>query len=744
VKRIAIILLASSSLWTQAAFAQAAPAEPAPAPAADTGMADIVVTAQKREEKLLDVPIAISVIGGGTAQTQGVVSSRDLGIVTPGLVSGQAGYTFQPSIRGISSTGTSAGDEANVALYVDGVYYAAQGSTAFNLANIDRVEVLKGPQGTLFGRNATGGAIRVVTSDPSQRTEFRAVGSLGLDGAKSKEISVYGNTAITDTLAANLTGYYYDDDGYLKNADPNYDGKKQGSLRTYTLRGKLLFTPTDRLRIVAEGDYGKSRSGVELTTTFIDNINGFKNVVGVIPAPGKFQVSTNEQNYDRGTNYGGYINAQYDLGKVVITSITADRVSKIGVSLDNDRTNLPINRNVYQVNTKTFSEELNFASHFGGPFEAIGGLYYFHSNAGNPFFNSLAATLSPVNAAGMRTITKPIALASSIRDFVKDDSYAAFGEGTYHFTDKLSIVAGLRYNYEKKRATTSNLLVPGSPVVDDSGHWSNVSYRATLNYKPNSDILLYFTKSTGFKSGVINAAAYTYPKPHDRVKPEKVDAYEIGLKAKAGPLSLSTSAFYYKYKDIQLTVNNSLSAAAGVVGINILQNAAQAKIGGFDADLSGKISQHFSANLGFSWLPEAKYSSFPAGIHYVTAPGGLGAVAVASDISGSRILRSPKTTVNAGLVYQTDVARGNLRVSGNYFHSSSLYLVVGEGSEQPAYSQVNFEVSWTDPSKHYTVGVWGRNATNQAYFISGLANTGGFSAVWAKPREIGLRLGVNY
>jgi iron complex outermembrane receptor protein len=731
-------------LGSTALVAGTAQAQQAAAPAGDS-VAEVVVTAQRREERLLDVPIAVSVIGGEAAQTAGVVSTRDLSMVTPGLVSGQAGYTFQPSIRGISSTGTSAGDEANVALYVDNVYYAAIGATAFNLANIDRIEVLKGPQGTLFGRNATGGAIRVVTSNPSQDPEFRALLSAGLGGAKSREVSLYGNAPINDQLALGLTGYYYNDDGYLKNADPNFQGAKQGALESYLVRGKLLWTPAENLKIVFEADYGQSISGVELTTTFINNINGFKNVVGVLPALGKREVSTNEQNLDKSVGYGGYLNIQYDTEHYTVTSLTATRTANIRVNLDNDRTNLPLNRNVFRTDTLTFSQELNVASHYDGPFDFIAGLFYFRSDAGNPFFNSYGATISPVRPDGTRVVTAPISLRTSIYDNIEDEAYAAFGEGTYKFNDQFSAVLGLRYNIETKDAITTNRLAPTSPAVSDGGRWTNLSYRATLNYKPNNDTLLYATTSSGFKSGVINASAYTYPNPHDRVRPEKVTAYELGYKSRMfGWLNVAASAFHYDYKDIQLTVNNALSASVGTVGVNILQNAAKAKITGADLELSGRIDEHWSGQVGVSWLPQAKYNDFGGGIFYVPAAGGLGAVATAADLSGTRILRSPKTTFNLGLNYDTDLPVGHLRLSGNYFYSDDFYLVVGQGSRQPAYSLVNFEAAWTDPSERYTVALWGRNLGNEAYFISGLANTGGFSAVWGKPREIGVRLKVGF
>jgi iron complex outermembrane receptor protein len=745
-----LVLFASCALvpgisWAQAAGAPVLPpARPSPATQPGDAVSEVVVTAQRRSERLLDVPISITVIGGPAAVAAGVVNTRDLALVTPGLVGGQTGYVFQPSIRGISSTGTGAGDEANVATYVDNVYIAAGGVTAFNLANIDHIEILKGPQGTLFGRNATGGAIRVVTSNPSFDPQMNATISGGVTKPFSREVSVYGTGKIAENLAGSLAGYYYDDNGYLKNADPNFAGPRQGSLTSYIVRGKLLYTPTDRLKIVVEGDYGQSKSGVELTTTFAGNVNGFKNVVGVLPALGDREVSTNEQNYLKGLSWGAYVNVEYRLDDFTLSSITAVRTGNVGESLDSDRTNLPLNRTVFKADVKTFSQEFNITTNFTGPFNFIAGAYYFHEEASNPFISTNAALLSPV-VGGVRTITRPLQLATSIFDSLKTNSYSAFGEATYRFNEKLSVVGGLRYSVDYKSADSFNLLVANSPPVDDSNHWGNVSYRATVNYKPTPDSLIYLTNSTGFKSGNINAPSYPFPNHHDQVSPETVTAYEIGYKARLFEgVDFSASAFHYDYKNIQLTVNNALSAAVGTVGINILQNAAVAKITGADFELTGRINAHWSGQLGVSWLPQAEYSNFQGGIHFTPAPGGLGAVAVATDLSGTRTLRSPEATLNAGLNYQTVLAGGKLRVSGNYFRTGTTYLAIGQAIKQPGYDILGGEVGWTDPSGRYTLSAWGRNLGDTAYFISGNANTGGFGAVWSKPREVGLRLRVEY
>ncbi len=734
IRRVQILLmLASTALAPGVAWAQT-----------PSTVEEVVVTAQRRTERLVDVPIAISVVGGQSAQSAGVVSTRDLPLVTPGLIAGQTGFAFLPSIRGISSTGTGAGDEANVAVYVDGVYVAQNKVTAFNLADIERIEVLKGPQGTLFGRNATGGAIRVVTSNPSFDPTFKAMASAGFSKPKSRELSLYGSAGLGETLAASLTGYIYDDSGYLTNSDPAFSGDRQGSLQSYIVRGKLLYAPTDALKVIGAIDYSQSISGVELTTTFVNNVSAFKNVVGVIPALGEREVGTNEQNYNKGLSWGASLHIEHKSDHYTVSSISALREGGVRISLDNDRTRLTTNRTQQKVESRAYSQELNLASTLPGPLNFIAGVYLFHQDAGDPYANVNAATIGPV-VNGVRTVTGPLLLTSSITDTLKTTSYSAFGEATYAFSDRLSLVGGLRYSIDYKTARSSNLLNRASPEVTTKNHWDNVSYRLTAKYKPTPDSLLYASNSTGFKSGNINAPTYPFPNPHDQVLPETVTAYEVGYKTRLlDGLELSASAFHYDYKNIQLTTNNALSAAAGRVGINILQNAAKAKISGADAELIGQLDEHWGWRLGASWLPKAEYADFKTGLHFEPAAGGLGAVSVSSDLSGSRILRSPKMTVNAGVNYRTELAGGELSLSTNYYRTTRLFLAVGEAIEQPSYDIVGAEGGWTDPSGRYTFSVWGRNLTDAAYFLSGNVNTGGFAAVWAKPREIGVRLHAQY
>lgn len=736
-----LLLVASTMLMPAVATAQDAQTAAENDPGA---IQEVVVTAQRREERLLDVPIAISVIGGTEALAAGVVNTRELAYVTPGLIGGQTGFAFLPSIRGISSTGTGAGDEANVATYVDNVYIATSTITAFNLANVDQIEVLKGPQGTLFGRNATGGAIRVITSDPTFGTAFKATVSGGFTKPDSREVSVYGSTGLSGTVAASLDVYYYDDNGYLKNADPNFSGERQGSLYSSLIRGKLLFQPTDRVKIVGEADYGQTISGVELTTAFVNNVNQFKNVVGVIFATQPREVATNEQNFDKASNHGAYINAAYEADAFTINSISAARQSNLSISLDNDRNNLTTNRTMQRNNVRTYSQELNFTSDFSGPLNFVAGAYFFDEDATNPVINIYAARISPV-VDGVRTVTGPLALTSSTYAYLKTKSYSAFGEMTYKFNDQVSVVGGVRYSIDYKKAFSTNLLVANGPSVTTSNNWDNVSYRLTANYKPTTDSLIYLTHSTGFKSGNINAPTFPFPAQHDQVLPETVSAFELGYKARLlESLDLAASAYHYDYKNIQITTNNALSAAAGRVGINILQNAARGDITGADAELKGRVDDNWSWQLGLSWLPTAKYAEFTNGLYFAPAAGGLGAVATAGDLSGTRILRSPKLTVNAGVNFQTEVAGGELMMSTNYYRTSGMFLTVGPAVRQPSYNILAAEIGWTDPSEHYNISLWGRNLTDAVYYVSANVNAGGFAAVWGKPREVGARLRIQY
>jgi len=734
IRVLAFLWLASSALTPAAAFAQA------PRGAAEAGtteVGEIVVTAQRREERLLDVPIAITAASQEQLVASGVLSTRDLTTLAPGLNAATQGLAFQPSIRGIGTTSTVLGDETNVAVYIDNVYIPFQAGNAFGLKNVERIEVLKGPQGTLFGRNATGGAIRIVTADPS----FEPTGVISADYGfklRSKEVNAYASAGLNEKMALGVSAYVYDDKGYVRNLGPI--GGKVSDARQATVRAKLLITPSEDLRIIAGADYTNSRSSAAFSTTIQDGVNSFKNVVGAITPPDyrvdPYTVALSFDPYVKTLSAGGYLSIKYDLPQHTITSISAYRQYRLKFYLDSDRTQLNLTQFYGFQNTKVATQEFDLASNFEGPINYVAGLFLYKSDGYAPKTLNFAAPIG-VAVNGQRPVIGPPINNANTMGFATGKSVAGFGEVTWNVSDALSVIGGYRYTWEKKDATARNALTNVQFSAEDT--WKNSSVRATVQYKFNEESNIYATYSTGFKSGIFNAGAVS--NPLQRADPEKVTAYEIGLKARAGVFTILTSAFHYKYDNIQLQTNNILNPAAGTT---ILQNAAVAKIEGADLQVTARVAGGLSAQLGVSWLPTARYTRFIGGLNFISNPGGLGASFVPTDLSGTRMIRTPETTVNLGLNYKTEVAGGLLAASGNYFWSNEFFWIPGGAVRQNSYNTLNARLAWTTPDDRYTVSLWGRNLTKEVYWLQAAGNTGGFSGSYAQPREIGVGLEASF
>ncbi|MFZ4603366.1 MAG: TonB-dependent receptor [Caulobacterales bacterium] len=694
---------------------------------------EIVVTAQKREERLLDVPISITAATAAQLEQSGIVSTRDLTALAPGLNAATQGFAFQPSIRGVGTTSTTLGDETNVSLYIDNVYIPFQAGNAFNLKNIQRIEVLKGPQGTLFGRNATGGAIRIVTADPS----FDPGGVISVDyGTKlrSTEVNGYVTAPLSDNLAVALSAYTYDDEGYVRNIGPR--GGKVADSEQVTLRGKILFKPSDRLKVVVSADHTNNISSASFSTTIQNGVQAFKTLAGAIVPPDKridpYTVALTFDPYVKSLSSGGSVNVQWDMASHTLTSISAYRDFHLKAYLDSDRTNLDAAQFWIFQNTKVFTQEFDLASNFKGPVNYVAGLYYYDSKAEAPKTLNFAAPAAVVG--GVRQLTGGLVNNANTQGGMDARSWAAFGELTWQATDKLSVIGGYRYTWEKKEAFARNALSGVRFSGEDD--WTNSSLRITGKYQIAPTTNVYATYSTGFKSGTFNATAVT--NPLQKVNPEEVKAYEVGLKSRVGQMTILASAFSYDYNDIQLQVNNILNPVAGTT---ILQNAARAKIEGADLQIGADLTENFSAQLGVSWLPTARYDQFVGGLNFIPNAGGIGATPVATNLSGTRMIRTPETTFDFGLTYSGQFQGGALKASAKYFWSDSFIWVPGGAVKQEAYDTLNARVAWTTPDDRYTLSLWGRNLGEEVYWLQAGANSGGFSGSYAQPREIGF--GVN-
>lgn len=677
---------------------------------------EVVVTAQKRTERILDVPMSITAVSGDQLLKSGVGSTGDLQLVVPGLTTVNNGLGFVPVIRGISSQGTSPGDESNVSIYLDDVYVGAPMAGLFDLDDIERVEVLKGPQGTLFGRNATGGAIRIVTRKPAFETEANFSVDYGFDFNEVKA-SAFVAGALSETIAASLSGTYREGDGYIDGIGPN-DGEEYGGPDNYFVRGKLLFKPSESFQATLAADTNRSDNNAVASVWPPKGADPFPGVGAIPSQPFKYAGSTEPSQLVEGDSVS--LDMTWNTDAVSIRSITAYRDFDLDYQSDIDRTSLSsvaLHLSQYQEN---FSQELNFSGEVGD-FNWLAGLYYYDSEAGNPHWTVLSGD-SP-GGIPIRNFTSQ----------VDTESYAGFGELTWNATDNLHLTLGARYTTETKDYSYRDLL-SGSPAVTDDDTWDSPTYRGVVRYDFATDANVYFSVSNGFKSGVYDA----YSSLAIPVDPEEVDAFEIGTKARINGFNFTAAAYAYDYDDIQVSV----FATINDVVVQSLTNAASAEMQGIELSVDGPLTDHLLVNAGVNWAETADFEDYPNA--QVTVPLDnpeppiLAEVVTPYDASGSRIPRTPEWTANLGLTYAVPLASGELEWNVSAFFSPGFYWQAGGFTEEPSYEVVGSRLSWTDPAGRFTYSLWGTNLTDAENSIYRVPNIRGDSMVAAQGRQIGV------
>jgi iron complex outermembrane receptor protein len=709
-----------------AGSAAAQTAEPAGAgsqePAAQVG--DIVVTAQKRSERLLDVPMSISATSGEQLEAAGISSTGDLQQISPGLVTVNNGLSFTPAVRGVSSVGTSPGDETNVSLYLDDVYLGAPLAGLFDLKDIQRVEVLKGPQGTLFGRNATGGAVRIVTMAPSFTPRAEVSADYGFDFDEIT-LGAYATGPLSEIVAGSLNLYYTNNDGYIKGVGPN-EGKRYGINETFATRGKLLFNLAPNLDVTVAADYSDRNDNAVFALAPHDRQNSNRNTPGAVIA-GPYEYAGSTQPAVKVESSGVSVDANWDPNDYLsVRSITAYRSADGYYRTDTDRTNLSVGALVLPQYQDTFSQELNFSGPADGRLSWIAGLYYYYSKAGNPSFASYAG-----DAPGGTVV-------ADYRNEVITDSYAAFGELTWHVTDRLHLTAGGRYTTETKDFTFQDIVrAAGLRSGAAKETWESPTYRLVARYDFAPDWNVYASASNGFKSGVFNAGSL----PAIPVEPEEIDAIELGVKGKINGITLTAAAFSYDYSNIQVQGQTFIPGGAWVI---TLSNAAQAKIEGFEVTASGALTDKLAFDVGLSALPTADYERFTGAQVFIPNATGGNTSTVPYDASGSRIIRAPKYQGNIRLTYSDTLAGGELKASTSYSYNDGFNWQPGNFSPEDNYSLLNARIAWTEPRGVLTYAVWGTNLLDTEYSIYTASTGVGVSDALAKPRQIGVGLTARF
>ncbi|MDB5714509.1 MAG: TonB-dependent receptor [Sphingomonadales bacterium] len=729
------ILLASAAFGAMSlsgtAMAQTAP--PA-AEAATTDLSDIVVTAQRRSERLKDVPLTLTALSSSDLAKSGVTSARNLQNVVSGFTFSAFGTSPEPSIRGVSTTLSAPGAENPNALYIDGIYYGAQPVLANDFGDIERVEILKGPQGTLFGRNATGGAIQIFTKQPSfdPHVDVSVDGGYYLGSGESHSaphVNFRGfvtGPIIAEKVAVSLAGGYNYTSGYYTNV---VTGQSEGKTSQASLRAKLLITPTDTLKITLSSYYINNSTHETFTEFAVDGLAAASLFPGSVIATKPWQTAPGD---DISTNhtkqYGGAAKIDFDLDVGTLSLLTGynhlrlDAVGPFYAAVAPDACFLTFTCIDYGLvqRSEEFSQEVNFASRNFGILSFVTGLYYYHGKGGAD------------GVVQERFIPGGVLVQE---DNFNTKSYAAYGEGTLKPTDSLSIVGGLRYSHDS--------IANGNGIVgvakQASKNFNSLTPRVSVLYKLSPDLNVYATYSKGFKSGNSGAANYGAPTPFIPVQPEKLSAYEVGLKFATRNMTFNLAGYYYDYRNKQEQTFTGTS--------NFILNTGPIRIYGLDADANIRLTPDFSVTGTLSWIPKAQFRDFKnaAGQSTVLGPGGflpgIGNMPTATfDATGFRLIRTPKVTASTTLNYAHQAAGGKFDASTTFSYASRSQLEITGTITQAPYASIAAQAGYRFDSSGIRVGVYGRNLTNKNNLVGAFSTSGGFFGTPTPPREIGISL----
>jgi len=709
---LAVAAPAAAQMNDETSVASPAPDEGAAA----AGDGDIIVTAQRRSERLVDVPASVVAISGEALAQAGVNGIEDLTRQAPGVLINKTGAYVQPTVRGIGASVQGGGAESNIAVYVDGVYFASQTGAMFDLVNLESVQVLKGPQGTLFGRNATGGALLLTTLTPSFTPTGKAFASFGR--FNEYKLSAYASTGLTDTLAADISVYRRHTNGFIRDLRT---GERRGEQSSFDIRGKLLFEPSDAVRFILAASHTETKDPSGLTYTTLNGNSVGRNFAN----SGPIAVERGTSSQEIATRIEAKVNtvslrSEIDLGFATLNTISGYIDEQDFIDADLDSSYAPSSFATYDQFNESFSQEINLTSPSGGDFSWVAGLYYYWNAAGsenwrlngNPFY----------------------------RARITSNSISGFADGTYDL-GPVSLIAGLRYSKEKRGFQRG--FPGGAYTVDTDVTYTSWTPRAGLRVDVGPRSNVYATFSQGFKSGTYNLSSpSTTP-----VRPEKITAYEAGFKSASRAIDFNIAAYHYDYRDIQVTAYDYTS------GVSRLFNAARARVHGIESDATWRPADNFDLRAGFAWT-HARFKSFPGAPAFfprTTLTNGTpcpdlncGNAQVNVDASGNKLLRAPEFTISAGANYHLELAGGSKISFGvRPYWSSKINYSFQERISQPSYFTVDADISYS-PNDQLRLSIWGRNLTDTKYATSRSESSARDAIAWAQPVTYGISASYNF
>jgi iron complex outermembrane receptor protein len=688
-----------------------------------TAVEEVVVTARRTSENLQKVPASVTAFtekalerlnARDTTDLQGAVPNLN---IVPGRGSSNATNIY---IRGVGQPDALQTFDPAVGVYVDDVYYSRIRGTQFGLLDLERVEVLRGPQGTLYGKNTEGGALKFVTRKPGQ--DFRASGSVAYGSYNELDVKAAVSGPISDTVAVGVAALSETRDGYV--TDPVLH-REYNDKNSKAVRGDLAWTPNATTRIDFSADYAHDDAALNVgqpTSDLKTLIGGI--VIYTVPTPlpeydFKTRTTSTLPNSTEMTHWGASANASFKLSdKLTLKSITAFRALNTDDFIDIDATQLELGDVFVGVDQNQFSQEFQLA-YTGERLTAVGGAFYLHEDVSSHQEAYADDLIGPLlgNPTFLRTID----------DQLKLDSVGLYGNATYQFTDRLRVSAGVRVTDENKKYFRTTSTFSSSPLLTSvvpfaftrNQGWTDVSPTVSVDYQATDDIMLYGRVAKGFKSGGFNGRANSKADNTNAYDPETVLTYEVGAKTQwfDKRLRANFAIFDSKYKDFQARVSGTDTDPSTGLPLPVLGvlNAGELKITGAELELQANPIPALLLDAQIGYL-NSRYEEFDDA--RFTAFGGSRAF--------QKPAFSPDWTMRFGGQYEFGLGdNGSVTVGGQARYRSEMALAVDntavnsnvklEGMWQDAYWLYDARVVWQTANRKWSAGVYGQNLSDEVY-----------------------------
>lgn len=668
--------------------------------AAGGGLAleEVLVTAQKRSTNLQETPAAISAFTGDALATRGIDDATSMQSYVPNLHVGQEQDGFRIALRGVGTQGTSSVNDPGVAFHIDGLYYPRPSSASSLFFDVDRVEVLRGPQGTLYGRNATGGAINVISKRPSSELEAQLGASIGSD--EFYEMRGVLNVPLSDSISTRLSVIRSEDEGYHENLSTAPEVSKAffGSDGDWAARGQVLFDPSDRFELLLSVSYSElNGTGIPMTylRPFSSPIPPVRALYQLAPAepPERLETYNDNRSFNDTETLAVAPTMTVSFDGLDVVLVAGQIEQDTHIVQDFDGSNQPVSQFEKVQSNTARSVEVRLVSSGSGPLEWLFGGFYFEEET--DIFRGVQ----------LNGVAGPLPVFD-LREDSKNSAVAAFGSVSYALTDTFTITAGGRYTEDEKRGskrTLSNLGQPLPPdVIDQQAKFSDPSWKLGFDWFVADEVMLYASASTGYKSGGFNITSNG-----TLYEPETVLAYEAGVKSKLldGRMQLNGTAFFYAYEDMQLNTLTTINNAPG----QLTTNAGESEIYGIELESRLQATQALLLFASYSYL-SAEFIRY-TNSDPVFPQKGL------QDLQGRRVPFAPENTASFGAEYTIQLGSGaRIIPSINFGWHDELYMREYNESidEQESATRTDVSVKYTSAGSRFSATAYATNLEDEA------------------------------